>query len=220
MTEPAGRAGTASRRAARRWGPARGALRRPHYRWLLLHAVGLSAVINLVVNAGWSWLTTRGRPSVPMWSWPVFGGSGTVMGALGILLVLPAATTVFTTLAVRRELARERLAPLLVEDLPPVLSRLPAGLLARAATGGLITLAALGPVSTAVAVATGFGPISPGAYILYTATLAIALGLVVTPPIALRAMADPPLGATAGPAPAAAGPDPWDPDRAPPCGTP
>ena len=176
------------------WRPARGALRRPHYRWLLLHAVGLSAVINLAVNAGWSWLTASGRPSVPMWTWPVIGGAGTVMGGLGILLVLPAATTVFTSLAVRRELARERLAPLNVEDLPPVLSRLPAGLLARAATWGLVTLAALGPVITLATVATRFGPTSTGTYVLYTVALAIALGLVVTPAIAVRAMADPPLG--------------------------
>ena len=176
------------------WGPTRGALRRPHYRWLALHAVGLSALINLVLNAGWSWVTTRGHPTVPMWSWPVFGGPSTVMGALGILLVLPAATTVFTTLAVRRELTHDRLAPLALQDLPPLLSRLPERLFPRAATWGAITLVALGPVAALATVATGFGPTSTQGYTVYTAALAITLGLLVTPLIALRAMADPPLG--------------------------
>ena len=188
MREPTGRVV-----AAGRWGPRPGALLRPHYRWLVLHAVGLSAVINLVVNAGWSWLTTRGRPTVPMWSWPVFGGPGTVMGALGILLVLPAATTLFTTLAVRRELTHDRLAPLTLQDLPPLLSRLPERLLPRAATWGAITLGALGPVATLAILATGFGPTSAQGYTLYTVALATTLGLLVTPLIAVRAMADPPL---------------------------
>jgi hypothetical protein len=51
-------------------------------------------------------------------------------------------------------------------------------------------LGALGPPAVAILIATNFGDIATGTFVLYKAILGITLGAIVTPMIALHAMAD------------------------------
>jgi hypothetical protein len=160
-------------------------------RWLVVNAVAVTAAINVVLNAGPAWIAARGLDTVPLWTVP-FTGTGLYTDTLGTLLILPFVTTLLCTTAVRRDVRRGRLPALRpfperiagLAFLPH--SRLLRALLLSAATTGLLA----GPAAMALAVGAPDG-LGQGAFIAYKTGLGVGLGLILTPLIALRAMADP-----------------------------
>jgi len=164
-----------------------------HRRWILLNAIAITAVFNLVINAGIAWLSSAGTTRVPLWWMPVIGGPSTITDTVGTLFLLPLITNLLVTTAVRRDRRHERLTPLShAESIYPILRLLPRGRTRRGFGLGAFCVAALAPAAVAILIATDFGDLSVANFVLYKAILGVALGAFVTPVIALRAMADDP----------------------------
>jgi hypothetical protein len=156
-----------------------------HRRWILRNAIAVTAVVNLAVNGATAWASAAGAARVPLWAAPIAGGPSTITDTLGTLFLLPAITSLLMTTAVRRDLRAGRLPALPVgAGGPRMLQSRP---LRGLALGG-VCVAALGPPLVAILAASGFGDISPVAFVGYKALLGVALGALVTPPIALYAM--------------------------------
>jgi aminoglycoside phosphotransferase (APT) family kinase protein len=164
----------------------------PNRRWLVRNALAVTAVVNVVLNALPAWLSARGADEIPLWSARV-GETNIIADTVGTFFVLPVVTCLLVTTAVWRELADGRLLPLGPgEDRVPFLRLLPGARIPRALALGVLCVAALGPIAVAVLVLTGFGPLSVAGFVAYKAALGVALGAVVTPAIAVCAMADRP----------------------------
>ena len=173
-------------------GPAMSSLWRglswPHRRWLILNALLGTAVVNMVLTSGIAWLSASSEKRVPLW--PSLPGMkpSTVTDTVGTFFVLPFLTCLIVTTIVRRDQRAGRLAPLGRSH--PLLARLPAMRLRRALVLGGLCIAALGPLSIVVLVAIDFGNISLHDFVLYKGLLGVALGAIVTPVVAVAAMAD------------------------------
>jgi hypothetical protein len=164
-----------------------------HRRWLLVNAVLITAVLNVAVNAAIAWLFVAGQDDVTLWGRPLLDGTTTVVDALGTLFVLPLVTCLIVTTVVRSEIAGGGLTRLGAEPpLSPWLERVPRTRLRRGARFGLVTLAALAIPVTLLLLALAPDPMSRGSFVAYKVGFTVALGAVVTPVIALRAMRDEP----------------------------
>lgn len=161
-------------------------------RWLALNAGLLTATTNLVVNAVIAWLSVRNLRTVPLWAVPLIGKPSTITDTVGTFFILPLTTCVICTTLVRNQVRRGRLSPLPPGEIGAVLARLPDGRVRRGAALGTVSLAAFSPIAVIVLVAMNFGDVSRAEFVAYKAALGVALGAVVTPVIALRAMADRP----------------------------
>lgn len=163
-----------------------------HRRWILLNAIGMAAAMNAGVNAALAWVSSAGSRVVPMASLPIVGGPSTLTDTLGTLFVLPFVTTLMVTLAVRRERRLARLAPFQPDaQWQSVVGRLPTFVLGRAAVSGSVCLAVVGPVAALAVVGLRFGDITPAAFVSYKVFLGVGLGLLITPLVAVFAMAEP-----------------------------
>lgn len=165
------------------------ALPAPHRRWILVNALGITALINLVVNAAIAWLSVSGQTDVPMWARP-FSTTSTIADTLGTLFVLPLITCVLCTTAVWRDRRRGALTRL--RQTPPHrwLGRLPSTRLRRGIVLGVLVTAALAPPITLVLTGLDLGTLSRTEFTAFKAGFAVALGAVVTPLVALSAMTD------------------------------
>lgn len=154
-----------------------------------MNALLVTAVINAVVNAGMAWLSAGGRSRIPLWSTPFVGGPSTLTDTAGTLFILPLITTIILTAVVRRELRRGRLDPLTcrggIETLRLYLPPRPVG---RGAVLGAICFVLLAPPVLALLLATGFGDISTGAFVVYKAIFGVLYGTLMTPLIAVLAI--------------------------------
>ncbi len=167
-------------------------LPRPHRHWIVTRALLATAAINAIVNAGIAWLGVRGQETVPLWGIPLIETS-TFWNLSGTLFLLPLITCVLTTTAVRRDVRLGSLASLSglrfvhrwLAVLPPARSR-------RGLAFGAIVVTALAPPLTLAFVASGFPELSREQFIACQTVFAVILGALVTPFIALYAMADPP----------------------------
>jgi hypothetical protein len=158
-----------------------------HRRWLFLNALLLSAVINFGINAVIAWISLRGARSVPLWDVPLVGKTSTALDTVGTFFFLPFMTTLFCTTAVWAQVRGGRLAPL---SKAPFFDRLPQGRVRRGLVLGGVCVAALSPIALVVFVLARVDTMSAGAFVLYKGVLGVVLGLLVTPVIALCAMAD------------------------------
>jgi hypothetical protein len=159
-------------------------------RWLIRDAGVFTAVVNTALNWLPAWFAVRNLDHVELWSVP-FVGTGVYTDTLGSFSGLPFVTTLLVTSAIWRDRRAGRLAPgtLPVSLLP--LAIVPDVLVARAAWFSFITVAALAlPAAVLLAILAPDG-LGHDAFIAYKTVLGVALGLVVTPLIALAAMADP-----------------------------
>jgi hypothetical protein len=162
-------------------------------RWLFTNAIAVTAAVNVVLNALPAWGAVQGGGDrVPLWSVPVTSGTGLYTDTLGTLLILPFVTTLLVTTATWRARRRGVLPPL--QRLPyrlRALALLPRARLARAAVLSAATLGSLaGPAAVALGVLVPDG-LADVAFVVYKTVLGVVLGLIVTPLVALRAMADP-----------------------------
>jgi hypothetical protein len=163
----------------------------PHRRWLLYNAVLMTAIINVIANAGIAWLSVRGRHSVPLWRAPGFGRTSTITDTVGTFFFLPLFTCLSCTTAVWQQVRSGRLAPLsIASSNPPFVNRLPPGRWRRSLLLGAVCTAVLTPVAIPVLFGANFGGVSTETFVWYKAALGVGLGLIVTPVIALRAMTD------------------------------
>jgi hypothetical protein len=158
-----------------------------HRRWIVVNALGLTTLSNLVINGGIAWLSAVGRTHIPSWAPPVLGGPSTITDTLGTLFLLPFITCLIVTSAVWRERRRGRLGPVRHSG---ALACLPRRTAARGVVFGAVCVGALGPVVVATVAVTGVGDLSIAGFVLYKAILGVGLGAVVTPAIALSAMAE------------------------------
>lgn len=158
-------------------------------RWLIVNAVVITMAINLVLNAVIAIIAVGDRDSVPMWGAPLVEPS-VFWDLVGTLFLLPLFTSALVTAAVRRDIrlgAMSRLAPLPgVHHLLASPSRWRRG----AAFGGLAVIA-LAPGLLAILFGLGWPDLSKSQFIAWHTGFSIVLGIVVTPPLALFAMAAP-----------------------------
>jgi hypothetical protein len=159
--------------------------------WMLTNAIAVTAAVNVVLNAMPAWAAVQGLDRVPLWSVPLAGGTGVYTDTLGTLLILPFVTTLLVTTAVWRARGRGVLPPL--QRLPyrlRALTLLPRARPARAAVLSGATVGCLaGPAAVALAALAPDG-LASDAFVGYKTALGVVLGLIVTPLIALLAMAD------------------------------
>ncbi len=172
-----------------RAGPAIG-LGPEHRRWLIINALAITAIINFVLNAVIAWATTSGERAIPLMSIPVLQAPSTLTDTPGTLLCLPLITTLLVTASVRRDQRLGRVSTLDLGERAQLLARLPRRPLRRATVFGAGCLALFGPLAAILLVALNFGGIAQSTFVLYKAILSVGLGLLVTPVIALAALAD------------------------------
>ena len=166
-------------------------LQGPHRRWIVTRALVATAAINAIVNAAIAWLSVQGQEAVPLWGVPLVETS-TFWNVIGTLFLLPLITCVLTTTAVRRDVRLGSLASLdRLRSSHRWLAALPPGRLRRGLAFGALTVAALALPLTLALVVSGFPELSKEQFVVWQTAFAVALGALVTPLIALSAMADP-----------------------------
>jgi hypothetical protein len=160
-----------------------------HRRWVLCNAIAVPAVVNTASNAALAWMSTRGETWVPLWGVPLVGGASTITDTVGTFFLLPLMTCVMCTTAVHRYRRRGKLSRLAPAD--GLAGRLPEGRARRGLVLGALCTAMLAPL--AVPLLAGLDPagLSRPDFVLYKALLGLALGMAVTPLVAMRAMTDP-----------------------------
>jgi hypothetical protein len=162
----------------------------PNRRWLVINALGVTAIINVAVTLAIAWAGTRGLRSVSLLTMTPWRPS-TIGDTVGTTFVLPFVTTIICTLSIRLDVRRGRLRPL-----PPdsVVRRfagnsrhsLPRKALMIAAG----TCVAAGPLAAAGLYLAHFGGVPTSTFIVFKVAFAVTLGSIVTPCIALAAMAE------------------------------
>jgi hypothetical protein len=156
-------------------------------RYLLLeHGLGAAAV-NFVLNGAIAWLMFRQVASVPLW------GSQSIAGdTIGTSLLLPLITCVIVTRVARAHVRAGRVAPLGWSAVSRrALRWLPAGTLRRGFSLGLTSVALPGALTVGALAVLGVAEMPRGSFLVFKACFAGALAALVTPVIALSAIADP-----------------------------
>jgi hypothetical protein len=162
-----------------------------HRRWIWLKALLITALINLLVTGGIAWLSVTGQHRIPLWSVPLFDKPSTVTDTVGTLFLLPLITCLLCTTAVWHDLATDRLPPLSGRNgFETFSAKLPPTRLLRALVLAALCTVVLAPVSVLVLVTIDFSGLTVAQFVLFKAVFAIVLGAVVTPVIAVLAMAD------------------------------
>jgi hypothetical protein len=145
--------------------------------------------MNVVLGVGISWASVRSHSTVPPWGVP--WKPSIFWNILGTLFLLPMLTCVLVTPAIRRDVragSLGSLSKLRVEH--NWLMALPAPGWHRGMLFGLLAMAALAPPAILLLIATGSPDLTSEEFIVSQTVLAVALGAVFTPLIALYAMAD------------------------------
>jgi hypothetical protein len=158
-------------------------------RWLVVNAIFVTAAINLVVNGLIALGAVGDRDSVPMWGAPLVEPS-VFWDLIGTLFLLPLITSALTTAAIRRDIGRGTLESI---DRPRGAHRwlaVPGRWRRGAALGGLAVVA-LSPGLLILLAALGFPELSRSQFVAWHTGFAVVLGALVTPPLAIFAMADP-----------------------------
>ena len=156
-------------------------------RYLLVeHGIG-AAAFNLVLNGAIAWLMFRGVTGVPLWGQQSIAGD-----TLGTSLLLPVMSSLIVTRVVRAHVRAGRVAPL---SWPTVaagdLRWLPGTPLRLGASLALVAIALPGVLTVGALAVLGVAEMPFGSFVLFKACFAAALAALVTPVIALSAIADP-----------------------------
>ena len=159
-------------------------------RWIVKYALAMTAVTNLVINGLLAWLTTIGHAHLDLVGLPLVGAPSLVTDTLGTLVILPITTSVLCSLGIRGYLHRGLLDPIRLPaaGLLGWLDRLPAGDVRAGMILAGWSIALLGPGACGLLVALSSSGLSRGSFVLYKMLLGVALGAVITPAVAVRAM--------------------------------
>jgi hypothetical protein len=160
-------------------------------RWIVVNALVVTAVINLVVNAVIARVSVGSAPLVHLWAVPLVDKPSTITDTVGTFFFLPLVTTLSVTRAIRIERHRGRVTAIQPGDTGPWLSRLPDTPVRRGLVLGGLCAAILSPIAVLALLVSDVGDVSRTHFVVYKAILGLALGAIVTPFVALRAMADP-----------------------------
>ncbi len=161
-------------------------------RYLLLEQGVGAAVVNFALNAGIAWLLFNRLASVPLW------GSQSIAGdTIGTCFFLPFFTALIVTpLARSRVRAGTLAAPGWSVESHGLLARLPRGTVRRAAYLGGACAVSVAPLTIAVLDGLEVTDLQFWSFVTFKATFAALLAVLVTPLIALYAIAAP--GSAAG----------------------
>ena len=155
-------------------------------RYLLLDQGVGAGVINLLINAAIAWAMFRGATTVPMWGEQSIGGD-----TIGTTFLLPFLSCLIATRIVRAQVRSGRVPPLVA--MSPLLARMPRGTAARGVVLGVVGVAVVG-VPAAIALSSlGVTEMRFWSFVGFKAVFAALLATVVTPVIALYALASPSL---------------------------
>jgi len=167
---------------------------RAQRRYLLFEQGVGAAVFNFLLNAAIAWLIFRGADVVPLWGQQSIAGD-----TIGTSVILPFLTCLIATRLVRGHVRSGKVALLgWSREARPWLGWLPRGTLARALALGTVGLVVFAPPVLVALVALGVTNLGLGRFVVFKASFAAAEALVVTPLVALWAIAEGP----AAPAPA------------------
>jgi hypothetical protein len=158
-----------------------------HRRWIVVNALVGTAVVNLALNGVLAWMSVRGHHAVPVWGLPGPGKTNVMTDTVGTFFFLPFLTCAICTTAVWGEVRSGRLPQLEALAVP---QRLAHGRLRRGVTLGVVTAAVLSPIAAAGFAVASFDSVAASGFVIYKIVLAVVLGAVVTPVIAVLAMAD------------------------------
>ena len=130
-----------------------------------------------------------------MWAAPLPGRTSTITDTVATFFMLPFMSCLFCTTAVRQQRRAGRLValtPTESESTRTLLGHLSADRWRRGLAFGGLSALVFSPPVVLLLVVSHLGPISVPDFVLYKAALGVVLGAVVTPVIALQAMADAP----------------------------
>jgi hypothetical protein len=162
-------------------------------RYLLVEQGVGAAVFNFGLNAAIAWLLFRGAQVVPLWGQQSIAGD-----TIATSMILPFLTCLIATRIVSGHVRAGKVAPLAWDrDAQPWLGWLPGGTFARALALGVAGLVVFAPPTIWLLLLLGVTDLGFGHFVVFKASFAAAEALVVTPIVALWAIA-------AQPSPAAA----------------
>ncbi len=157
-----------------------------HRRYLLIEQGVGGGVVNFVLNLGIAALLFRGLATVPLWGQQSIAGD-----TIGTTFLLPLITCLIVTPLAQRQLRAGSLAALgWTRSSHPVLGWLPRRTFPRALAFGVITTVLAAPVSIWALGALDVDTLSFERFLLFKAAYAAVLGAVVTPVVALWAIAE------------------------------
>jgi len=155
-------------------------------RYLQEQGIG-AAVFNFVLNGLIAWLAFRGQAMVPLWGQQSIAGD-----TIGTCFLLPFLTCLIATRIVRGHVRAGKVAALgWTRASHPVLGWLPAGTLGRGAVLGLVCTAVVAVLTIGALAALGVGEMRLWPFLTFKATFAAVLAALVTPVVALWAIAEP-----------------------------
>lgn len=165
-----------------------------HRRFLLLEEGVGAAVVNLLLNAGIAAMLFRQNALVPLWGQQSIAGD-----TIGTTFLLPLLTCLIVTPLARKQIRDGRL-PVLewTRESHPMLGWLPAGTARRGFVLGVLCTAVVAPLAIWALGAAHVSGMSYWRFVTFKASFAALLGAVVTPVIALWAIAGVSLGGQSG----------------------
>jgi len=156
-----------------------------HLRYLLLEQGVGAGVVNLVLNGVIAWALFRGVAVVPLWGTQSIAGD-----TIGTTFFLPFLTCLIVTRIVRRHMRTRQLGTLgWTRESHPPLGWLPVGTVRRGLMLGLVCAVGVGPPTVWTLSHLGVSTMPLWGFITFKATFAAVLAALVTPIIALWALA-------------------------------
>ena len=157
-------------------------------RYLLLEQGVGAAVFNFVLNAAIAWAMFRSVAVVPLW------GQQSIMGdTIGTCFLLPVITCFIATRLVRGQVRAGKVAALgWTRASHPVLGWLPQTTGRRGVALGLVSIALLAPLALAALVLLGVAAMPFWHFVVFKAAFAAFAAALVTPLVALWAIAEAP----------------------------
>jgi hypothetical protein len=157
-------------------------------RYILLEQGVGAAVFNFVLNALIAWVMFRSQDVVPLW-----GQQSIMADTIGTTIILPLMTSLIATPLARRRVRTGGLDWLGWSRLShPFLAWLPRSTAARGFALGLACMIALAPVTLLILGYLHVAELSLGRFVVFKATFAAVAAALVTPIIALWAIAEDP----------------------------
>jgi hypothetical protein len=157
-----------------------------HRRYLILELGVGAAVINFLINGAIAWGMFRSAATVPFWGQQSIGAD-----TIGTTFFLPFFTCLIVTPLGHRQVRSGKLPALSWRRAThSILGRLPSKTLRRAFALGVLYMIAVAPPAIWALTSLGVEQMSFGGFVLFKATFAAALSVVVTPLIGLCVLGD------------------------------
>jgi hypothetical protein len=158
----------------------------PQLRFVLIEQGLGAAVVNFVIDGAIGWLLFRGVDPVPFWGDPSIAAD-----TIGTSFILAFLTTMIVTTLARSRVRGGVLTTITAARLRPrLLASLPRNTFLRALVLGATCAATAAPLMLLVLHLVGVDAMPHGAFLLFNASYAAVLGGLVTPLVAVAALAE------------------------------